>query len=266
MWRRSAFGRSAAGSTPVATTRGASLLPEPPAAASPLRDAGNLRSERRSRAESPPAHAARRRRRMHMCRPAIGVKLSSGGGLRPTSEWAGPTSPPLRALRRSGGRKRLAASTDGRHRRGISRRTQAASGACGIAVAPFRGHRLAKLLEEHDEGDSLRTVAEAVLLLFMEPDLEGMIGAGRRERAEGRTTWRNGCRDRALDTRLGTLNLRVPKLRSNVRASPTAATSSRPATRAGGSRPAPECGTPAGPSRLRHLEYPPPHAGCPRDR
>jgi len=72
---------------------------------------------------------------------------------------------------------------------------------------------LAELLEKHDEGDFLRTVAEAVLQLIMETDVEGVIGAGRHERAEGRTTYRNGYRDRSLDTRLGTLNLRVPKLR-----------------------------------------------------
>ena len=72
---------------------------------------------------------------------------------------------------------------------------------------------LADLLEKHDEGDFLRAVAEAVLQLIMETDVEGVIGAGRHERAEGRTTYRNGYRDRALDTRLGTLNLRVPKLR-----------------------------------------------------
>ena len=72
---------------------------------------------------------------------------------------------------------------------------------------------LAELLEKHDDGDFLRAIAEAVLQLIMETDVEGVIGAGRHERAEGRTTWRNGYRDRALDTRLGTLNLRVPKLR-----------------------------------------------------
>ena len=43
--------------------------------------------------------------------------------------------------------------------------------------------------------------------------MEGIIGAGRHERSGDRTTWRNGYRDRSLDTRLGTLNLRVPKLR-----------------------------------------------------
>lgn len=73
---------------------------------------------------------------------------------------------------------------------------------------------LTELLEKHDEGDFLRAVAEAVLQLIMEADVEGVIGAGRHERAEARTTYRNGYRDRALDTRPGTLNLRVPKLRA----------------------------------------------------
>ena len=75
---------------------------------------------------------------------------------------------------------------------------------------------LSELLEKHDEGDFLRTVAEAVLQLIMETDVEGVIGAGRHERAEGRITYRNGYRDRPLDTRLGTLNLRVPKLRQGL--------------------------------------------------
>ena len=72
---------------------------------------------------------------------------------------------------------------------------------------------LSELLEKHDEGDFLRAVAEAVLQLIMEADVEGVVGAGRHERTADRTTHRNGYRDRPLDTRLGTLNLRVPKLR-----------------------------------------------------
>ena len=72
---------------------------------------------------------------------------------------------------------------------------------------------LTEVLEKHDEGDFLRAVAEAVLQLIMEADVEGVIGAGRHERADARTTYRNGYRDRSLDTRLGPLNLRVPKLR-----------------------------------------------------
>jgi putative transposase len=52
-----------------------------------------------------------------------------------------------------------------------------------------------------------------VLQLLMEADVEGLIGAGRYERSGERTTWRNGHRDRMLDTRLGSLQLRIPKPR-----------------------------------------------------
>jgi transposase-like protein len=47
----------------------------------------------------------------------------------------------------------------------------------------------------------------------MEADVEGVIGAGRHERSAERLTWRNGYRERTLDTRLGSLQLRIPKLR-----------------------------------------------------
>ncbi len=70
-----------------------------------------------------------------------------------------------------------------------------------------------ELLQKQDDGDFLRAVAEAVLQLLMEHDVEGLVGAGRYHRGDGRLTWRNGYRDRELKTRLGVLNLRVPKLR-----------------------------------------------------
>jgi transposase-like protein len=72
---------------------------------------------------------------------------------------------------------------------------------------------LAELLQKAGDGDFLRAVAEAVLQLLMETDVEGLIGAGRYERSAERLNYRNGFRERALDTRLGTLQLRVPKLR-----------------------------------------------------
>jgi putative transposase len=72
---------------------------------------------------------------------------------------------------------------------------------------------LAELLQKAGDGDFLRAVAEAVLQLLMESDVEGLIGAGRYERSAERSNYRNGFRERALDTRLGTLQLRVPKLR-----------------------------------------------------
>ena len=42
---------------------------------------------------------------------------------------------------------------------------------------------LAELLEKAGDGDFLRAVAEAVLQLLMESDVEGLIGAGRYERS-----------------------------------------------------------------------------------
>jgi len=72
---------------------------------------------------------------------------------------------------------------------------------------------LAELLQKAGEGDFLRAVAEAVVQLLMEADVEGLVGAGRHERSPERLNWRNGYRERALDTRLGTLQLRIPKLR-----------------------------------------------------
>jgi putative transposase len=72
---------------------------------------------------------------------------------------------------------------------------------------------LAELLEKAGDGDFLRSIAEAVLQLLMEADVDGLIGASRYERSGERTTWRNGFRDRSLDTRLGKLQLRIPKLR-----------------------------------------------------
>ena len=72
---------------------------------------------------------------------------------------------------------------------------------------------LAELMAKTGDGDFLRTVAESVLQIIMEADVDGLIGAGRHERSGERSTWRNGYRDRTLDTRLGQLQLRIPKLR-----------------------------------------------------
>jgi transposase-like protein len=69
---------------------------------------------------------------------------------------------------------------------------------------------LAELMAKTGDGDFLRTIAESVLQIIMEADVDGLVGAGRHERSGDRTTWRNGYRDRSLDTRLGTLNLKIP--------------------------------------------------------
>ena len=83
---------------------------------------------------------------------------------------------------------------------------------------PMTDHKipLAELMAKADDGDFLRSVAESVLQILMETDVEGMIGASRYERSGDRATYRNGYRDRTLDTRLGTLNLKIPKLRTGA--------------------------------------------------
>src|SRR3954466_12659568 len=72
---------------------------------------------------------------------------------------------------------------------------------------------LVELLQKSGDGDFLRSVAEAVLQILMEADVEGLIGASRHERSAERLNYRNGYRERSLDTRLGSLQLRIPKLR-----------------------------------------------------
>ncbi len=72
---------------------------------------------------------------------------------------------------------------------------------------------LAELLAKAGDGDFPRSVAEVVLQLLMKVDVEALIGAGRYERSFERLNWRNGYRDRTLDTRLGPRQLDIPKLR-----------------------------------------------------
>jgi putative transposase len=72
---------------------------------------------------------------------------------------------------------------------------------------------LVELLQKSGEDDFLKSVTESVLQILMEADVEGLIGAGRHERSGDRLNYRNGYRDRSLATRLGALQLRIPKLR-----------------------------------------------------
>ena len=68
-------------------------------------------------------------------------------------------------------------------------------------------------MQKLDGGDFLRDLAGAVLQKLMEHDVDNLIGAGRYERSDERATQRNGFRERAFKTRLGTLDLKIPKLR-----------------------------------------------------
>src|SRR5213592_3476041 len=84
-----------------------------------------------------------------------------------------------------------------------------------LTEEPMTDDRMAliELLQKSEDGDFLRSVAEAVLQILMEADVEGLIGAARHERSAERLNYRNGYRDRTFDTRLGPLSLRIPKLR-----------------------------------------------------
>ncbi len=63
------------------------------------------------------------------------------------------------------------------------------------------------------EPDFLRDLVRWTVQELMEAEVSAQIGAGRYERADERATYRNGYRPRAWDTRVGTLELAVPKLR-----------------------------------------------------
>ena len=71
-----------------------------------------------------------------------------------------------------------------------------------------------KLLESATSAeDPLRAMAEMIADFVMEAEVTAKVGAEPHERSTERTTHRNGFRDRRWDTRLGTLSLKVPKLR-----------------------------------------------------
>jgi putative transposase len=84
---------------------------------------------------------------------------------------------------------------------------QAASPPSGLA-APLR-----TLLEKSSDADLLREMIGFTAQRLMELEVEGLTGAAHGERNPERLTHRNGYRDRPWETRAGTVELRIPKLR-----------------------------------------------------
>jgi putative transposase len=68
-----------------------------------------------------------------------------------------------------------------------------------------------KLLEE-DDVDLLREGVRVLAQALMESEVSTQIGAGPYERSSTRTAYRNGYRTRTWDTRVGTIELKIPKL------------------------------------------------------
>jgi transposase-like protein len=63
--------------------------------------------------------------------------------------------------------------------------------------------------------DVLRRVLEHAMQRLIEAEAATQIGAGPHERSSSRTTYRNGYRERILDTGSGRLELQIPKSRTD---------------------------------------------------
>ena len=72
---------------------------------------------------------------------------------------------------------------------------------------------LRALLEKSSDADLLREMVGFAAQRLMELEVESLTGAGHGERSADRINHRNGYRDRDWETRAGTVDLRIPKLR-----------------------------------------------------
>src|SRR5437762_13723326 len=72
---------------------------------------------------------------------------------------------------------------------------------------------LQALLEKSSDTDLLREMIGFAAHRLMELEVESQTGAAHGERSADRITHRNGYRDRDWETRAGTVELRIPKLR-----------------------------------------------------
>ena len=72
---------------------------------------------------------------------------------------------------------------------------------------------LRALLEKTPDADLLREKIGFAAQRLLELEVEGLTGAGCREKSLDRLAQRNGYRDRTRETRAGPLELRIPKLR-----------------------------------------------------
>jgi len=75
------------------------------------------------------------------------------------------------------------------------------------------------LLNKDEQGADPGFLRDGVRLLaqeLMDAEATQLAGAGLHERSENRLTYRNGDREREWDTRIGTVDLQIPKLRQGA--------------------------------------------------
>jgi putative transposase len=72
------------------------------------------------------------------------------------------------------------------------------------------------LIEKSADADFLREMISFAAERLMELEVSGLTGAAHRERSVDRVNQRNGYRDRDWETRAGTVELRIPKLRKGL--------------------------------------------------
>lgn len=65
------------------------------------------------------------------------------------------------------------------------------------------------------DADFLRQGVQLLSQLLMELEVEHQVGAGKHERKPDRSNYRNGYRDRSWETRVGAIDLAIPKLRKS---------------------------------------------------
>ncbi len=73
---------------------------------------------------------------------------------------------------------------------------------------------LSELIEKGADTDLLRQMIQYVAQRMMEMDAEGLCAAAYGERSPDRANSRNGYRERLWETRAGSVDLKIPKLRS----------------------------------------------------
>ena len=72
---------------------------------------------------------------------------------------------------------------------------------------------LVNLLSQSQDGDFLRTILKVALESLMEGDVSNKLNASLGEQTDDREAYRNGYRERFLNTGIGSLGLQIPKIR-----------------------------------------------------